>query len=148
MKKLLVMCFILFCINLNAQEPGQRLGKFHSMQSEYIMSFLKLDDDKRDEFKQIYSDYVEASQALRRPEMGSNPPHTKGERPNHSDSEIEQRTLESFDMSIKAIEVKRDFYPKFRTILSARQVADMYKVEQNFRDRLIQEQTRRNQPQR
>ncbi len=141
----LTLLLIILTTTLSAQPPvggggggargergGNRAGNMHTMQCNQIITILELDDSKQAKFREIYTAYNEDIKALRAPRQ---------ERPEGEPTEeqIEASILKSFDTSIKSMEIKREYYLKFREILDPSQISKMYRVERNIRDRAIEE---------
>lgn len=143
MKKFIFAALLIFAATFSTtaqpRTTGERGGGenagMHALQCNQIIKVLQLDSAKSESFREIYMDYNEAIKALR-------PAANRSvERPNEAPTEeqIEESTLSSFDMSIKTMEIKREYYMKFREILTPSQINTMYRTERNIRDRAIEE---------
>ncbi len=146
---ILTTLLLLFALSAAAQPPrpmgggGERRGDgIHAMQCDQIVNVLRLEEAKQAEFKEIYMAYNRAVQELHAPRErggGMRPDMTQ-----QSEEQIEARTLDSFDRSIKSMELKREYYKKFRTILQPSEITRMYNIERKIRDRAIEEMMQRN----
>lgn len=139
-RALITLLLIVASFTLKAQSPQR--GGFQDLQSKQIADGLNLSGERRDSFDKIYNEYVEASEKLK--EQYAEDPTARGRAARElSDSDIEAQTLNSFDMSIKSIEIKRDYYKRFREVLSPQEIMQMYNIERNIRDRVVNEMFRR-----
>lgn len=108
-------------------------GRLHTLQCEQIITIMQMDETKGTAFREIYLAYNEAMAALR------TPPPARGDGTPPSEEVIEEATLNSIDISIKVMELKREYYTKFRTILKPSEIDAMYRTERKIRDRAIEE---------
>ncbi len=133
-------------------QGGQR-GDMYKMLCQKIVEMLRLEESKQEEFTTIYMAYSQATKGLRERGRGARPLNIhNSETPRMEEraapkpqtaEEVEAQILRSFESSIKAIEIKRDYYTKFRTILTPQEISKMYELERHIRDRALEEQRRR-----
>ncbi len=146
--------FIIFTIALIASatqlfaQPQQRphqehiSGNIQEFQTQLIIKQLEIPEAKQSSFTTLYTQYFEAMEQLRpkrqRPQRGEG---ERGEVENNkmTDSEIEAQILESFDAAEKVTTLKREYYKKFKMILSPQQILKMYNIERQFSERLNSE---------
>lgn len=150
MKKILLIVFLfLACGTLNAEaqnakgaNPDMR-ERFYALQCEQISRELNLEGERKTAFTKLYTEYLNTSQQLK--QQYALGPGRGTKRSDITNEDIEKHTLDSFEMSIKAIEIRRDYYKKFREILSPREINRVYDTERRLRERIEQEQSDRNQ---
>ncbi|MFI3285507.1 MAG: hypothetical protein R3Y08_02530 [Rikenellaceae bacterium] len=138
MKPILLLFAILTSVcTLHAQPRGERgAGNPQEFQIVLIQKQLKLSEDQAVKFKTLYIEYSDEMALLR-------------ERPSKiagaslTDQQIEAQILESFDMADKSTKLKREYYVRFKEILTPRQILRMYNIEREFRERLNAEHQRR-----
>lgn len=139
MKRVFLICLMVvsFC-GVSAQESRDEM---HNMLCNKLVEVLALDDERRDEFVEIYSEYARTTKfrALRPPREGRG----GGGRAELSQEQIEAKILDSFEQSIRSIELKREYYAKFRKVLSPSEISRMYEFERRIRDHAVEEQRRR-----
>ncbi len=149
--KRIVAIFLLSLVTstLMAQPPRQGGNKadFKMLQTEIITKQLKLDADKESKFIELYIEYTKKME-----EFNTHPPRRGGgekggakrvTRPQPSDEEIEAQILRSFEMAEKSTTLKREYYPRFKEILTPRQIMTMYNTERQIRERIVSEARRR-----
>lgn len=119
----------------NAQTPTkmQRVSReqMAEMQAKHISRQLALDDATSEKFIETYCAYQKEVWALR--------PHRKGIRPNRSemtDAEAEKAIKEQFDHSQKILSLRQEYYKKYNTFLSAKQIQRVYELEKQAMNRL------------
>jgi hypothetical protein len=119
----------------NAQTPTKRQRvsreQMAEMQAKHISRQLALDDAASQKFIETYCAYQKEVWALR--------PHRKGIRPNRSemtDAEAEKAIKEQFDHSQKILSLRLEYYKKYNTFLSAKQIQRVYELEKQAMNRL------------
>lgn len=121
------------------QRPHQenRSGNIQEFQTQLIIKQLSIPEAKQSSFTTLYTQYFEAMEQLRpkrqRPEKGENDNNKL------SDAEVEAQIIESFDAAEKVTTLKREYYKKFKTILTPQQILKMYNIERQFSERLNSE---------
>ena len=119
----------------NVQTPTKRQRvsreQMAEMQAKHISRQLALDDATSEKFIETYCAYQKEVWALR--------PHRKGIRPNRSemtDAEAEKAIKEQFDRSQKILSLRQEYYKKYNTFLSAKQIQRVYELEKQAMNRL------------
>lgn len=119
----------------NAQTPTKKQWvsreQMAEMQAKHISRQLALDDATSEKFIETYCAYQKEVWALR--------PHRKGIRPNRSemtDAEAEKAIKEQFDHSQKILSLRQEYYKKYNTFLSAKQIQRVYELEKQAMNRL------------
>ncbi len=114
-------------------------GNFMEFQINLLIKQLQLKESLQDDFREIYTEYS-TNEREQRPQHGK-PQDKEGEK--MSDEEAEARIMASFEASERSIKKKREYYERFKTILSPQQILTMYNTERRIRERLNTEQDRR-----
>ncbi|MFI3268207.1 MAG: hypothetical protein R3Y51_05770 [Rikenellaceae bacterium] len=141
LKYLAILCLMTFLsINVYSQRPANQNTGLQQMQLQVLVKQLQLNDSQRTEFSKIYNEYSEELKSLR-PEHKQNE-NRRGEAP--TDEQIETQILESFDITEKTTALKRKYFPRFKTVLSLRQILEMYNVERQISERVKTEFQHRN----
>ncbi len=120
------------------REGGARAKR--GFQLQQIVRVLSLDEEREAKFRELYSEYIEAT--ARRGARQS--PFGRGvEMGSLTDEQIESSILESFETSANMVKIKESYYSKFREILSPREVAMMYEIERRVNERFQEEMRER-----
>lgn len=138
-KTLLTLVAALICsiVPIAAQpQGGRQKGDMQKFQISLIIKQLEITEDKQDSFTELYTQYTTEIKKLR-------PKHERGEgKP--TDEMIEQQILDSFEMTEKSTALKKEYYPRFRELLTPEQILRMYSIERQMHDRLNSEIHKRN----
>lgn len=153
MKRILLMAIIALCTTatLTAQpaanngKPAPRPesvqaekkrpdGKSHLMQqAKHYVELFALDEKKAAEFTEIYHAYNKQLHAIKKQYRRERP--EEGEE--LTEEQVEQRMLDHFAQSRAILDVREEYYKKFRTVLTAKQVHVIYKEEKDRRDKMM-----------
>ncbi|MFI3262691.1 MAG: hypothetical protein R3Y26_07260 [Rikenellaceae bacterium] len=126
-----------------ARQGGARVPNnkgLQQMQMNVIIKHLQLNETKTKQFTEIYTEYSKKLDDLR-PDHKQNT-HKREETP--TDEQIEAQILESFVITEKTTDLKREYFYKFKKILSLQQIMEMYNVERQVSERIRSEFQRRN----
>ncbi|MFI3281443.1 MAG: hypothetical protein R3Y44_05670 [Rikenellaceae bacterium] len=141
MKQIITICIVLLTsithLWAQPQQPQRGQGNFHQFQVELITKQLDIDEAKRAKFEEIYTQYSEQMRAMR-------PKHKRnadGAKP--TEAEIEEQILDSFEMAEKSTALKKEYYQKFKTVLSPHQILKMYNIERQISERMNSEMQNR-----
>ena len=110
--------------------------------NEQLVEALKLDKATAEQFTKIYAEYHEAMRQVRAQYRFEQP--TRGEkkegeeRPTLSDEQIEKNILNRFAMSRAILDIREQYYPRFREVLTPRQIEQLYRLEQRQGERIQQ----------
>lgn len=120
------------------REGGARAKRGFQMQ--HIVQVLSLDEERETKFKELYSEYIEATarRGVKRSPFGNEKMMN-----DMTDEQIENSLLESFQHSANMLRVKEEYYSKFREFLSPREVALMYDIERRVNERFQEEMRER-----
>lgn len=134
--------------SVSGRSATQR-SDMYDMLCNKIVEMLSLDGERKDSFEAIYSEYVKDTRSRghgggakgRFPKGGITPMSQTSE--SLTEEQIEAQIIDSFDQAIHSIEVKKEYYTKFRGVLSPSEISQMYEFERRIRDRALEEQRRR-----
>ncbi len=115
-------------------------GDFRNFQMQMMIKQLSIAQQDREAFKTLYTQYLASMAELRpkgRREGGA------GQAGSVTSEQVERHILESFDVTDKITALKREYYPRFRELLSPEQILRMYSVEREIHDRIDSERRRR-----
>lgn len=155
MRRVIIILFFTIVVStLSAQslvvgggEGGSTSSGFMKFQSQQIERVLKLEGERLKQFQTLYAEYVAATNSPHsRESRGGGREHNVYERHKSlSDEQVEAEILDSFARSKRAIEVKEEYYVRFRKILSVREISTMYEIERRTLERITTEVERRAQ---
>lgn len=128
MKHIATICVIL-CASVTTlwaqpQQERSHRGDFQKFQVQLLVKQLEIEQSKQDEFEAIYTEYSTKIKALH--------PKRKAEgegkgKERLTDEIVEQQILDSFEIAEKNTALKKEYYPRFKTIMSPHQILKMYK---------------------
>ncbi len=127
--------------------PNMNDKEFAEFQIEMMTRQLHLEESTVEPFAILYTEYMNKMNALQpksprregQPRQGGQPL----ERPQQTDEEIEAQILNSFDLAEKSNAIKREYYYKFKEVLTQQQILRMYNIERRLRERMLSESARR-----
>ena len=127
--------------------PEMSAEEFEQFQIEMITSQLRLQESKVEPFKKLYAEYSAKMNELqpRGQKRGGGATQNGEERIRPTAEEVEAQILSSFDMAEKSTALKREYYYKFKEILTPQKILRMYNVERRMRERMLSESARRNE---
>lgn len=101
--------------------PEQKL----EMKANRMAGKLLLSDEETAKFTPVFKEYIKSDRAIKakyRPE--------DRKKANLSNSEIDASIRKEFKKSQEILDLRVEYYEKFSKVLSARQIREMYKIEQ------------------
>lgn len=121
-------------------EPGSPLARrIQSMKVAFITDQLRLTPEESQQFWPLYNQYEEEERSLRKNYRPARPVI------NMTDQEAEAFIMKNLEMEEKLVGLKRNYFKKFREVITPRQIAMLQKVEQDFKKELLKRlQERRN----
>ena len=124
MKKLMVAVMFVLATGtaVSAQDfkPGMQKQITSEQRAKMMASRLMLDDKTSAEFVPLYEEYVNKLSECR-PER-----RQRGEGQGLSDKEIDEQLKARFDRQEKRLYIQREYYDKFKEVLTIRQVKQLY----------------------
>ncbi len=144
----IIVALSIFTVNAQPQQQRQQRpqpqqdGNFTEFQLQVLTKQLELDTPKQAQFKTLYTEYSQKIEALQ-PKPQARPAQGEERTSRPTDSQVEEMILESFVMAEKSTELKREYYYKFKEILTPQQIFKMYNVERRMRERIVSESDRR-----
>ncbi len=130
-----IMLSIVGSIFAQQGSKGQPNGQAKVVQqAKHYSELFALDEAKAAQFTEMYRAYTKRMHAIRA-QYHKDPPQPGT---TLSDSELEKRILDNFAQSRSILNVREEYYKKFRTILSPSQINTIFEDEKARRS-----QTRR-----
>lgn len=126
-----------------AQAPQRRPHPANNEnRNEQLAKALQLDEATTEQFMKIYTEYHEAMRRVRAQYRFEQPKRSEAaegeERPALSDEQIEKNILNRFAMSRAILDIREQYYPRFREVLTPRQLEQLYSLEQRQGERIQQ----------
>lgn len=126
-----------------AQAPQRRPHPANNEnRNEQLAKSLQLDEATAGQFTKIYAEYHEAMRKVRMQYRFEQPKQGEvkegEERPALSDEQIEKNILNRFAMSRAILDIREQYYPRFREVLTPRQIEQLYRLEQRQGERIRQ----------
>ncbi len=126
-----------------AQAPQRRPHPANNEnRNEQLAKSLQLDEATAGQFTKIYAEYHEAMRKVRMQYRFEQPKRGEvkegSERPALSDEQIEKNILNRFAMSRAILDIREQYYPRFREVLTPRQIEQLYRLEQRQGERIQQ----------
>ena len=130
-----IMLSLVGCIFAQQGPKGKPNGQAKvEQQAKHYVEVFALDATKAAQFTELYRAYTKRMHAIR-VQYHKDPPQPGT---TLSDSELEKRILDNFAQSRSILNVREEYYRKFRTILSPSQINTIFEDEKARRS-----QTRR-----
>jgi len=136
MKAGLLLVSLLFCSTLAAQalDKGDGLrDKIMQVQMGQIISGLKLDGQRSEQFQAIYIRYFNEMAAT------ESKPDNYMRADSITDAQAEQAIQGEFAAAKKSLHIREKYYDEFRSVLSPSEIYRMYAIERQVRRRVMQE---------
>lgn len=139
--KLIAIAFMLVPALTFAQEPASaaRTKKDHAemqkkmteMRVNYVRENLGLTDAQNEKFIPLYKEKLEKIAALRK-EQRTISKDFKANYESKSDAEIDASMKAKFDTQLKVLNLEKEFYDKFKSVIPVKKVAKLEQVEKEF----------------
>lgn len=135
---ILLTLFLLSTVLVAFGQPSRpAMGKeMQQVQINYLTSRLHLKGDKAARFKAIYCDYLDQS-ADRRRGFGQSDTTAM------TNAQAEELIKAEFEGAQKSLDLREEYYNRFREVLSPVEIYKMYRYEREMRFRVGQEIERR-----
>lgn len=129
-----ILCVLLSHIVL-AQNPD-KMDKIESARIALITERLELTPEQAEKFWPLYREYVERRRELRREFLNAR----SGMRDDHKLTEEESKKLidKGLELKEKQLTLDRDYADKFNRVITSRQLLQLRKAEDDFRQMLLE----------
>ena len=143
---LILMLAITAAVAASAQTDGgrQRQKWFEEMRrykSEYIADKLKHDDKQKAEFTPVY-EQMDAEIGRLNHEMRQLERNIRKNGEKVTDTEYEKAAEAQFEIRTKEAAIERSYFPKFKQILTPRQLYELKNAERDFNRNLMDKHRR------
>jgi hypothetical protein len=146
--KQLFLFLILFALKFNGLSqtlppphlrPKAKIGaRVEARRAAFLSERLQLTPEEAQVFFPLFNEYV-AKLKIIREQLNT------GKRVEDlNDADAEKAIAAQFDVETRIIDLRKEYYQKFKKVLSAKRIALLYKAEREFKGELLNElQTRR-----
>lgn len=139
MKKLILgmLFFMLFAVASTAQvfddevDQQPRASKVKAARIAYITERIGLTPKESQELWPVYNQFEEEQRTIRKKYKGGKAAQ------NMSDEEADRFISKRFDMEAELLQLKRDYFQKFKQIISPRKIALFQKADREFKRNLL-----------
>ncbi len=132
MKKVIVIALVIITSLTLVAQPARKGNKKPADPKKIFEKVLDIDEDEFGKFMEVYNAYkLELRDIKIKPE--NCPIKSKGgSKVEFTDEQAEELILSKFEENEKVLEVKKDYYNKFKKILSPSDILKVYRVEQKM----------------
>ncbi len=117
---------------------GNKEDKIWALKVAFFTQKLDLTPDEAQRFWPIYNAYQAELKQLRKTRK-SLLQETSENVESLNDKELDALMEDELNLAQKEIDVRRKYHPQFKTVLAIRKVAKLYKAEEQFKRRLLEE---------
>ncbi len=135
MKELLKCILLVLLTTIGAYAQERPMQRIHAAKMAYITDRLQLTEEQSVRFAPVYKDYEAELRAVRQPFVKK---YKLQQSDDGGELTARQYVEDDLDYQQQVIALKRRYNDKFQKVLSARQIADMYVAEREFRLILMQ----------
>jgi hypothetical protein len=128
-----LFCFLLSAFGM-AQEKDQ-LDKIESAKIALITERLELTPAQAEKFWPLYREYAERRQTLRKEFLSA---RAEVRKENMTEEESKKLLEKGLELKEKQVALDRDYEGKFNTIITTRQIVQLRRAEDDFRQMLLQ----------
>ena len=135
MKKLLLITFIACIASVSSlAQPGMQQERIHAAKMAYITDRLRLTAEENNAFLPIYSEYDNELRSMRQEFYK----RYKCASANCNDEKTSRQFVDDdLDYQQRVLDLKRRYKDRFLKVISAEQLAELYKAEREFRQMLM-----------
>lgn len=136
MKKIfLAFTCLIVAATLMAQQPIQNRMKerVEAQRIGFITQRVNLTPEESQQFWPIYNQYTDKMQQIRS--------STKMEKTfdDMSDADIEKIIMAQMDKESRILDLRKEYYQKFKKVISVKKIAKLYKAEQDFKGEMLKQ---------
>jgi Skp family chaperone for outer membrane proteins len=135
MKKI-IFFFFLFALNLSAfsQNMRERVEeKIKIQRIAFITQRLSFTETEAQQFWPIFNEYTEKLQQNRKQPKPDKPVDEL------DNVDVEKIVLAQFDREGRELELKKEYFQKFKKVISVKKIAKLYRAEKDFRGELVKQ---------
>lgn len=134
MKKLNVIVVLLVVANMSFAQPKKE--KIEAQKIAFITNAIDLTTEEAQQFWPVYNEFSDKTDAIRQKKR-SNFEVVKENWDEISDSELDKTMSSMFDYEQEELDLKKSYHEKFKSVLSVKKVAKLYRAEEMFKRELL-----------
>lgn len=128
-----IILFSITTIALFGQKRGEKSEKIEAYRVAFFTQKLDLTEEESKAFWPVYNAYQKELRELRKSERQL----SRANYGEMSDKELEEAMEKRFDLRQKQLDLEKQYYKKFKTVLPMKKVAKLPQVERAFRSELL-----------
>lgn len=137
MKLTTLVCLILCPLFIFGQDlPREKREKMEARKIGFLTTKLNLDAEEAKRFWPIYNAYSDEMKQIRQ-EKKERAREAKDRRDEITDAEVGELIQQRFEMEQQMLNVKRAYNEKFSKVISNKQLARLYRAEEEFKEELL-----------
>ena len=125
---------LIMAANLVAQPMQNRMKeRVEAQRIGFITQRVNLTPEESQQFWPIYNEYTDKMQQIRSA--------TKMDKTfdDMSDADAEKVIMGQFDKESRALDLRKEYYQKFKKVISVKKIAKLYKAEQDFKGEMLKQ---------
>ena len=125
---------LIMAANLVAQSNQNRMKeRVEAQRIGFITQRVNLTPEESQQFWPIYNEYTDKMQQIRSA--------TKMDKTfdDMSDADAEKVIMGQFDKESRALDLRKEYYQKFKKVISVKKIAKLYKAEQDFKGEMLKQ---------
>ncbi len=136
-KRIFCMLFAIISLTVNAQDKRPERENVEAMKIGFLTDRLDLTPEEAQKFWPVYNQYSDEMEKLRKSRR-LNLMEARQNMDEMSDSEAEKFVDSELKFRQDELDIMKKYHPRFKTILVPKQVARLYKAEEDFKRRLLE----------
>lgn len=128
-----ILLFSITTVTLFGQKRAGSSEKIEAYRVTFFTQKLDLTEDESKTFWPIYNAYQKELRTLRKEERQL----SRANYGEMSDKELEQTMDKRFDLRQKQLDLEKQYYKRFKTVLPMKKVAKLPRTERAFRSELL-----------
>jgi Spy/CpxP family protein refolding chaperone len=124
-----VMAIMIWGSYVALAQPERMKDRIHEARKEYVLKRLDLNAEQQKKFPPIYDEYAKKQHQLQRQIRGL---RFEAATLSLSDAELAADLDKMLQLRQQELDLEKEFLNKCKTILSIKQIAEMYKAEKDF----------------
>lgn len=135
MKKLFfVLIAFASIISVYAQPDGSRIkSRVEAHRIGFITQRLSLTPEESQQFWPLYNQYTDKVQQIR------NSVKLEKQLDEMNDADIEKLIIGQMDKETRELDLRKEYYQKFKKVISVKKIAKLYKAERDFKAEMLKQ---------
>jgi hypothetical protein len=125
--------FLIICITLTINVLAQPQKRVEAQRVAFITQRLSLSPEEAQQFWPLFNQFSEKLRQIRMSGKAD-----KQVLDDVSDAEAEKIIMAQFEGETKEVELKKEYYQKFKKVISAKKIAKLYRAEHDFKVELLE----------